>query len=157
MIKVTRIFTLCIVRDNNKILVQKRHKSPFKGYWNAPGGKVEIQESPKEACIREVMEETGLHLAEIRFRGVMTVSNSIKKFETGVLMLFDSSNFYGELISSDEGEVDWIELDKIYGSKHVPESMMYLLPYIVDYEGIITGKLVYNKHMLEECDISLQA
>lgn len=71
-------------------------------------------------------------------------------------MLFDSSNFYGELNSSDEGEVDWIELDKIYGSKHVPESMMYLLPYIVDYEGIITGKLVYNKHMLEECDISLQ-
>jgi 8-oxo-dGTP diphosphatase len=150
------IFTLCIIRDDDKVLFQKRYKSPFKGYWNAPGGKVEIQESPKEACIREVYEETGISLNSIKFRGVMTVSDTTKKIDTEVLMLFESNSFQGELISSNEGEVDWIELDRIYESSIVPESMTYLLPYITDYEGIITGKLVYNRQTLEICDISLQ-
>ncbi|MCW3793258.1 NUDIX domain-containing protein [Paenibacillus sp. LS1] len=151
------IFTLCIIRDDDKVLFQKRYKSPFKGYWNAPGGKVEIQESPKEACIREVYEETGISLNSIKFRGVMTVSDTTKKIDTEVLMLFESNSFQGELISSNEGEVDWIELDRIYESSIVPESMTYLLPYITDYEGIITGKLVYNRQTLEICDISLQS
>ncbi|GIO61584.1 NUDIX hydrolase [Paenibacillus cineris] len=151
------VFTLCIVRDNDRILVQKRHKSPFKGYWNAPGGKVELQESPKEACIREVMEETGIYLNDIKFRGVMTVSNALKKVGTEVLMLFESSDFHGQLVSSKEGEVDWVEMDTLYSSKYVPESMTYLLPYITDCDGIITGKLVYNRHKLEVCDITLQS
>lgn len=148
---------MCIIRDDDKVLFQKRYKSPFKGYWNAPGGKVEIQESPKEACIREVYEETGISLNSIKFRGVMTVSDTTKKIDTEVLMLFESNSFQGELISSNEGEVDWIELDRIYESSIVPESMTYLLPYITDYEGIITGKLVYNRQTLEICDISLQS
>lgn len=151
------IFTLCVVRDDNKILVQRREKTPFKGYWNAPGGKVEVQETPIEACLREVFEETGLHLNEVRFRGVMTVSSSSKQQSTQLLMLFDSDNFNGELLSSLEGVVDWIELDKIYSSKNVPASTTYLLPYILESEGIITGKLVYNKESLEICDISLQS
>lgn len=153
----SNIFTLCIVRDNEKILVQKREKHPFKGFWNAPGGKVELRESPTEACLREVYEETGLHLNDLKFRGIMTVSNAIRKLGTEVLMLFESSDFEGELTSSDEGLIDWIDLDTIYNSRNVPDSMTYILPYIVDYEGIITGKLIYNKNELEVCDISLQA
>jgi 8-oxo-dGTP diphosphatase len=153
----SNVFTLCIVRDNEKILVQKREKHPFKGFWNAPGGKVELKESPTEACLREVFEETGLQLNELKFRGVMTISNSTRKLGTEILMLFESNNFEGEIISSHEGQVDWIDLDTIYTSHNVPDSMTYILPYIVDCEGIITGKLVYNKNRLEVCDISLQA
>ncbi|MBQ4900315.1 NUDIX domain-containing protein [Paenibacillus sp. Marseille-P2973] len=150
------IFTLCVVRDEDKILVQKREKTPFKGYWNAPGGKVEGQETPIEACLREVFEETGLQLNEVRFRGVMTVSSLSRQQNTQLLMLFDSNNYNGELMPSSEGEVDWIEIDKIYNSKIIPASTTYLLPYIMESEGIITGKLVYNRELLEVCDISLQ-
>jgi 8-oxo-dGTP diphosphatase len=148
------IFTLCFIQNTNKILLQKRNKSPFRGYWNPPGGKVEIAESPLEACLREVKEETGLTLKDVKFRGAFTVFNGSKN--SSVIMLFQSNSFEGELDSSIEGDVDWVTIDKqLYCSNLVPDSFTYMLPYILEDDSIITGKLIYNKHRLETCDITI--
>jgi len=48
-----------IVRDG-KVLLVRRGKEPFLGYWSLPGGGVEAGETPEEAVMREVREETGL-------------------------------------------------------------------------------------------------
>ena len=48
-----------IVYDN-KILLIKRVKNPYKGLWSLPAGKVEFGEHPEETAIREVKEETNL-------------------------------------------------------------------------------------------------
>ncbi|GIN62735.1 hypothetical protein J27TS8_27280 [Robertmurraya siralis] len=148
------IFTLCFVHDNEKILLQKRNKSPFVGYWNPPGGKVENSESPLEACIREVKEETGLLLTNVKFRGVFTVFND--KRSTSAIMVFQSNDFVGDITSSCEGDIDWIKIDKdLYCSNLVPNSFTYILPYIIENDEILTGKLIYNRNRLEVCDISL--
>lgn len=148
------IFTLCFIQNTDKILLQKRNKSPFRGYWNPPGGKVENEESPIEACLREVKEETGLTLKDVKFRGIFTVFNGKKN--TSAIMVFHSNSFEGELYSSSEGEVDWVTIDQhLYRSDLVPDSFTYILPYIVEEEGVLTGKLVYNKNRLETCDISI--
>ncbi|MGC2777116.1 MAG: NUDIX hydrolase [Bradyrhizobium sp.] len=51
-----------IFRDG-KILLVRRARSPAKGVYTLPGGRVEFGESLHDALAREVMEETGLSMA----------------------------------------------------------------------------------------------
>ena len=46
----------------NQILLIQRGIEPFKGKWALPGGHVDKYEDPERACIREVVEETGVEL-----------------------------------------------------------------------------------------------
>jgi 8-oxo-dGTP diphosphatase len=55
--------TAAILRDNGKILVAKRpDHDKLAGYWEFPGGKVEVGETPEECLSRELMEEFGIHV-----------------------------------------------------------------------------------------------
>jgi ADP-ribose pyrophosphatase YjhB (NUDIX family) len=54
--------TAVIVFPGKRILLVKRATVPFKGYWALPGGRCEPGESPEEAVVREVKEETGLDI-----------------------------------------------------------------------------------------------
>lgn len=50
-----------IVRCDNKVLLCKRNsEGSLPGFWSCPGGKMEEGETPKEAALREFMEETDL-------------------------------------------------------------------------------------------------
>lgn len=57
-----------IFRDGNLLLV-RRARSPGKGFWSLPGGRVEFGESLEIALQREVMEETALTIAVIELAG----------------------------------------------------------------------------------------
>ncbi len=46
--------------DNYKFLSIKRGKDPFKGMWALPGGNIDEGETPLDAAVRELEEETGL-------------------------------------------------------------------------------------------------
>ena len=50
---------------NNSILMV-RHVEPSRSYWTLPGGGVEAGESPAEAAVREVWEETSLRVQSVR-------------------------------------------------------------------------------------------
>ena len=49
-----------VIVHEGKILLEKRGNEPSKGKWSIPGGLVELGESPEQAVIREVKEETCL-------------------------------------------------------------------------------------------------
>jgi 8-oxo-dGTP diphosphatase len=51
-----------IVVKDGKILLGKRRKDPFKGYWDVPGGFLELGEHPLDGVKRELKEETGLEI-----------------------------------------------------------------------------------------------
>ena len=48
------------VDDDGRCLLIKRGIPPKKGYWGCPSGFVEVGETPEEACLRELREETGV-------------------------------------------------------------------------------------------------
>jgi ADP-ribose pyrophosphatase YjhB (NUDIX family) len=49
-----------VVLVDGKIVLVKRAHEPLQGKWNLPGGGVELGETLRDACAREVLEETGL-------------------------------------------------------------------------------------------------
>ena len=61
-----------VVISEDKILLEKRKNEPGKGKWSIPGGLVDLGESPEQAVIREVMEETCLEVDAPRFIDVVS-------------------------------------------------------------------------------------
>jgi 8-oxo-dGTP diphosphatase len=53
-------------------LILKRNEEPFAGEWDLPGGFVEMGESPADAAVREVAEETGLRVTPTEIIGAFT-------------------------------------------------------------------------------------
>jgi 8-oxo-dGTP diphosphatase len=62
------------------LLVQRGH-DPHRGLWSLPGGRIEAGESPEQAVVREVREETGLEVVPGRPVGRVQIS--------GAWVLFD--------------------------------------------------------------------
>lgn len=58
----------CIVRSRDRILIIERRRPPFG--WALPGGMVEYGETVESAVRREVLEETGVELTNLRLFGV---------------------------------------------------------------------------------------
>lgn len=51
-----------IVIEDNKLLMVKQYVQRGDIVWNFPSGGIERNETPEQACIREVKEETGYHV-----------------------------------------------------------------------------------------------
>lgn len=103
--------TLCMVSDQKgRVLLQERSGTAWDGIA-FPGGHVESGESFVESVIREIFEETG-------YRIQSPVLCGIKQFQTRgnaryVILLYKTNQFHGTLRPSDEGNVFWLERDKM--------------------------------------------
>ncbi len=99
---------MCMVYDGTRVLVLNRLDKKWKGF-TFPGGHVERFESFTDAVIREVKEETGLTVFLPRLCGIKQWQNS--DYERYVVLFYKTDKFEGELKSSEEGEVFWMEID----------------------------------------------
>lgn len=67
-----------VIIRNDHILLLLRNKSPERGFWSIPGGKVEFGETVEEALVREIKEEIGV---EARIIAPLGVTNHILREE----------------------------------------------------------------------------
>ena len=95
---------MCLICDGNKVLVQE--KVGTKGLV-FPGGHVEEGESLLASVVREMKEETGLTIENPKICGF---KDWIQEDGTRyIVLLYKTDKFTGELKSSDEGRVFWID------------------------------------------------
>ena len=101
--------TLCYISRGDEYLMLHRVKKENdlnRGKWIGFGGKLEENESPEEGILREVKEETGLTLKDLRYRGIVTFVSD--RYEGEYMHLFTAEQFEGTLRDCDEGEIAWI-------------------------------------------------
>jgi len=63
-----------VVGPSGRVLLVRTHK--WRGRWGVPGGKVEYGERMAEAARREVLEETGLEIADLHWAPVQEAVES---------------------------------------------------------------------------------
>ena len=111
----TILCNLCMVEDlkNGKVVLQYRSPERYKKWsgYAFPGGHIEEGESLAESVIREVYEETGLTIAAPKLVAV----KDWEPDEGGryIVFCYKATEFTGQLRSSDEGEVSWVEKDQL--------------------------------------------
>jgi ADP-ribose pyrophosphatase YjhB (NUDIX family) len=123
-----------LVKDD-MILLGKRHEDPEKadselsgeGTWTMPGGKLEFGETLEEGAAREVEEETGIKLKDVK---VICVSNDVTEHAHFITIGLFSDDFEGEpkVMEPDEiTEWNWFSMDNLpqkmfFPSKRVLEN-----------------------------------
>lgn len=114
---ITNLTTLCYIEKDGCYLMLHRvskKNDVNKDKWIGVGGHFLENESPDECLLREVKEETGLTLTNYRLRGIVTfISNEIPEAE--YMHLFTADGFEGELTDCDEGTLEWVPKQDIYG------------------------------------------
>ena len=103
---------------NDKILLVRRARSPAKGFYSLPGGRVEFGETLHEAAHREVAEETALKIEIIGLAGWREVVPGTSGGGHYLIMSFAARWLAGEPTLNEElDDFAWLDPDGLGGLK----------------------------------------
>jgi 8-oxo-dGTP diphosphatase len=111
-----------LVKNGDRILLEKRSKAPWAGAWKAPGGHMEFGESPEETATREVQEETGLTISDLKFR---TMTNDVFEADKRhyITIWMEAKYVSGEAkldAPEEETEISWFTWDSLPEPLYLP-------------------------------------
>ena len=142
----TTLCNMCMIEDAaaGRVLVQHRlAKATNLWCWlTFPGGHVEAGESITASTVREIREETGLTVSNLRMCGVVeweTIGERAEGSPTEVeanskyiVFMFRTSTYSGELKSSAEGRMEWMTLDEMRRGGLAPHMEEYIKVMVDD-------------------------
>lgn len=106
---------MCMIYDrkNDKVLVLDKIKKHGWEGLTFPGGHIENGETIIESVIREVKEETGLSVWNLKLKGIVRWID-IKKDNCELCFMYYTENYIGNLIEkSNEGVNSWMKIDEL--------------------------------------------
>ena len=142
--------TLCYIERGNQYLMLHRtvKKSDVnKDKWIGVGGHFEDGESPEDCLLREVWEETGLHLTSYHFRGIVTFICDDYPIE--YMCLYTAEGFTGELKECEEGRLEWVDKDRLM-ELELWEGDKIFFRLLQENAPFFSLKLVYEEGLLSE-------
>ncbi|WP_315795051.1 NUDIX hydrolase [Paenibacillus sp. BIC5C1] len=121
-----QLYTLGFIKQGSRVLMLNREKAPWMGCWNGVGGKVEQDEKPWEAMLREIKEETDIDSKHVSvdYKGLLTWSNEQSNQISGALYLYllelsEDYRYDHTPVRTDEGILDWKAISWIMHSKNI--------------------------------------
>ncbi|MEM8701368.1 MAG: NUDIX hydrolase [Pseudomonadota bacterium] len=129
-----RVGVSVLCHDQGRVLLIKRDKDPFKGYWSLPGGLVELGEPLLDAAKRELWEETGV---EADLSEPVETFDSIQFDDSGrvlshfILTVFCGAHLSGDAIAGDDASAtDWVRPEQLDDRPTTPGTAERILRHL---------------------------
>jgi 8-oxo-dGTP diphosphatase len=109
--------TAAILIKDGKVLIAQRVNDKHHGFWEFPGGKVDIGETPEEAIVRELKEELSIDTEVLSF-----FDESIYDYGAGKIRLlaYKVKWLSGELKNKVHGQLSWTSFSELLGYQLLP-------------------------------------
>lgn len=128
--------TLCLLKKDDKILLAMKKKGFGEGKYNGVGGKIEKDETPERAMIREAQEEVSVIPTKYEQVGILEFDEYYKGNKLRlVFYLYMVYEWEGEPAESDEMAPKWFDINDIPYDKMFPDDK-YWLPLILEGKKI---------------------
>jgi 8-oxo-dGTP diphosphatase len=143
----TETAVICYVFSQGKVMLIHKKKGLGNGLVNAPGGRIEEEETASEAAVRETEEETGITPVDIRQVGILNF-----QFRDGYALkgyVFFADSYTGTMTETDEADPFWVPVDQIPYEKMWEDDALWL-PRTMNGE-IIEGRFIFDdRSMISE-------
>ncbi|MCL2361578.1 MAG: 8-oxo-dGTP diphosphatase [Defluviitaleaceae bacterium] len=151
-----KLGTLCYIEKNNQYLMLHRTKKQndmHRGRYVGLGGKFETGESPEDCVVREVFEESGLHIKNPQLRGILTFPGFFKQ-EDWYVFLFVATEFTGEMQPCEEGKLVWVDKNKL-NELPMHGGDRYFLKWLDEHKGIFSAKYIYEHGVFKDYQLTV--
>ena len=119
----------CYLIKDNKIVVTKYKEGNKKaGYYEIPGGKIEEGETPEQTAIREMKEETGIKIRNLKYKGNMIIEYPNRIFDFDVFLCNECE---GEPQDFEENTSEWIEINELLKKEKILSNIMILNRFFI--------------------------
>jgi 8-oxo-dGTP diphosphatase len=129
--------TLCFVFNGDDVLLMKRgaHRRVFPNQYNGLGGHIERDEDPLTGAKREIKEESGLDVHDVRLRSVHNIDTGQ---ETGIILFVYTakSNSRSVVDDSHEGSLEWVPVANL-ADYDLVEDLPLLLPKLASQNNTV--------------------
>jgi 8-oxo-dGTP diphosphatase len=113
----TRVAAYALIHGSNRILLCRISKElpKWEGCWTLPGGGLNFGESPEDAVVREVEEETGLH---VRLGSIAKIDSIYDTSDPedfhGIRIIYYADIVNGELRHETSGTTDYCDWHELH-------------------------------------------
>ena len=135
-----------IVRMNGKYLFMKRSKNKIDapGYIHPFGGKIDLNENPYVGAVREVKEEVGIEIENLKLEAVvLEIQPDKEKPENWLIFYFIADYKSGKMLATDEGEAVFLDKQEILSSHLFPSLKKVIKDILNPNDGTV---FVTNKY-----------
>ena len=131
-----------LIKDNEVVVTKYKKGNKKEGYYDIPGGKIEEGESPKQTAIREMKEETGIEIQNLKYKGIMTIEYPDRLF---IFDTFISKEYEGEPQEFEENTSEWIDIDELLKKEKILSNIILLDKFLI--KGLIDDNRNFNLHI----------
>ena len=131
-----------LIKDNEVVVTKYKKGNKKEGYYDIPGGKIEEGESPKQTAIREMKEQTGIEIQNLKYKGIMTIEYPDRLF---IFDTFITKEYEGEPQEFEENTSEWIDIDELLKKEKILSNIILLDKFLI--KGLIDDNRNFNLHI----------